>query len=172
MPVEFLGQYREHGTAFHAVFHEQDAHFDPQTLTYTVHFAPVITDNFRLMIERTPAKATPQSWWKPSLEQMEVFGTNAVESAVGASGGTATVEGASVPDAGLSPTAFVPKVEEMSGGVAISTPWYRLVLDRQQPRILSLSLDSLGKGELSVNLLRESGAYPVLDQPFERARRR
>ncbi len=168
MPVEFLGQYRDHGAAFHTFFHEQDAHFDPQALTYTVHFAPVVTDNFRLVIERTAAKVTPQSWLA-ELAQVQVFGTDATQGAAAASAGTTAVESATVPNAAVAPTAFTPRVEKENGGLAISTPWYRLVLDKQQPRIVSLALDSLGKGELGVNLLRESGAYPVLDRPFEPA---
>ena len=71
--------------------------------------------------------------------------------------------------AALAPTEFSPKVEDLGHALAISTPWYRLVLDKQQPRIVSLALDSLGKGELGVNLLQASGAYPVLDRPFEEA---
>jgi hypothetical protein len=165
-PVEFSGQYLDHGAAFHTFFHVQDAHFDPRTLTYTIHFAPVITDNFRLVIERTAAKVTPQSWLA-ELAHMEVFGTDAPDGAVAASAGTTPAEGTTVPHASLVPTAFVPKVEELDGSVAISTPWYRLVLDTRQPRILSLALDSLGKGELGVNLLQTSGAYPVMDRPFE-----
>jgi hypothetical protein len=43
------------------------------------------------------------------------------------------------------------------------------VLDKSQPRIVSLALDSLGKSELGVNLLQTRGAYPVLDRPFEDA---
>ncbi len=167
MPVEFSGQYLEHGAAFHTFFHSEDARFDPGTLTCTVHFAPVTTDNFRLVIERTTAQVTPQSWLA-ELAQLEVFGTDAAEGGTAAATET-TTEGASVPHAGLVPTAFVPKIEEVGGGLAISTPWYRLVLDKQQPRILPLALDSLGKGELGVNLLQESGAYPVLDRPFESA---
>ena len=167
MPIEFSGQYLEHGAVFHTFFHAEDARFDPETLTCTVHFAPVTTDNFRLVIERTAAQVTPQSWLA-ELAQLEVFGTGAAEGGTAAATETAA-EGVSVPHAGLAPTAFVPKIEEVGGSLAISTPWYRLVLDKQQPRILSLALDSLGKGELSVNLLQENGAYPVLDRPFESA---
>jgi hypothetical protein len=166
MPVDFSGQYREHGTAFHTIIHVQDAHFDPQTLTYTIHFASVTTDNFRLLIERNTAKATPQSWWA-ELAQMEIFGTDAAEGGASAATETGTEAAASVPHAVLARTAFVPKVEDLSGSLAISTRWYRLVLDKQQPRIVSLALDSLASGELGVDLLQESGAYPVLDQPFE-----
>ena len=167
-PVEFSGQYLGYGAEFHTFFHVQDAHFDPQTHTYTVHFDPVVTDNFRLVIERTQAKATPQSWLA-ELAQVEVFGADAAEGAVSGLAETTNAEGASMPDASPTATTFVPKVEEASGGLAISTPWYRLVLDKQRPRILSLALDSLGKSELGVNLLQESGAYPVLDRPFESA---
>ena len=63
---------------FHTFFHVEDARFDPETLSYTVHFAPVVTDNFRLLIERTAAKVTPQSWLA-ELAQLEVFGTDAAE---------------------------------------------------------------------------------------------
>ncbi len=63
MPVEFAGQYRDRGATFHTVFHVRRAQFDAKALTYTVHFAPVVTNNLRIVIERTPATATPQSWW-------------------------------------------------------------------------------------------------------------
>jgi Bacterial alpha-L-rhamnosidase 6 hairpin glycosidase domain len=168
MPVEFSGQYRERGATFHTIIHVQDAHFDPQTLTYTIQFTPVVTDNFRLLIERNTAKETPLSW-RAELAQMEVFGTDAAEGTPAAATEAPEAERASVPHAALASTGFVPKVEEVSGGIAISTPWYRLVLDKERPRIVSLALDSLGKGELGVNLLQESGAYPVLDRPFESA---
>ena len=166
-PVEFSGRYVGHDGTLHTFLHVQGAHFDPQTLTYTAHFAPVVTDNFRLVIERTTAKVTPQSWLA-ELAQMQVFGTAAVASpaAVPRSNSAAI---AVAPRTRLAPTAFVPQVEELSGRVEIRTPWYRLVLDRLHPRILSFAMDSLGKGELGVNLLQESGAYPILDQPFEDA---
>ena len=163
MPVEFSGQYRDRGATFHTVIHVQRAQIDPKSLTYILHFEPVVTDNFRLVIERTTATETPQSWWA-ELAQIEVFGTDA------AAGVAADLIGASKIDrvyAALAPTQFSPTVEDLGQTLAISTPWYRLVLDKRQPRIVSLALDSLGKGELGVNLLQASGAYLVLDQPFE-----
>jgi hypothetical protein len=165
MPAEFSGQYRERGAAFHTFFHVQRAQFDPKTLTYTVNFTPVVTDNFRLVIERTAATETPQSWWA-ELAQVKVFGTDAAPvtpaNSISASKHDAVV-------AALAPSEFSPQVEDLGQALAISTPWYRLVLDKRQPRIESLALDSLGKGELGVNLLQASGAYPELDQPFEEA---
>jgi len=168
VPVEFSGQRLDHGATFTTLFHVLDAQFDPQTHTCTIHFAPVVTDNFRLVIERTQAKVTPQSWLA-ELAQVEVFGTDAAEAATAGPAETAAAESPNLPHATLAATSFAPKVEEASDGLAISTPWYRLVLDKQQPRIASLALDSLGKGELGVNLLQESGAYPVLDRPFQTA---
>ena len=110
MPVEFSAQYREHDAAFHTILHVQDAQFDPQTLTYTIHFAPVVTDNFRLVIERTSAKVTPQSWWAEwrgwkSSERMRL--KEALRLRL-----KRRREGASVPHAGLASTGFVPKMEE------------------------------------------------------------
>lgn len=167
-PVEFSGQYREpSGTAFHTIFRAQEAHFDPETLTYTVKFAPVIADNFRLVIERNAAPQTPQSW-QAELAQLEVFGTDAAATPAASSSPSQAPPG-KPPRVTLAVTQFTPKVDDLGQALAISTPWYRLVLDKSQPRILSLALDSLGKGELAVNLLQPGGAYAVLDRPFESA---
>src|ERR1035438_8660168 len=58
-------------------------------------FAPVVTDNFRFVIERTAAKVTPQSWLA-ELAQVEVFGTDVAQGAAAASAGTTAVEALSV----------------------------------------------------------------------------
>ena len=166
-PVAFSGQYLGHRGAFHTFFHVEEAHFDPRTLTYTVHFAPVATDNFRLVIERTTATVTPRSWLA-ELAELQVFGTDATAGMATPSASVA-VANASIPRASLTPTQFVPKVEDQGLALAISTPWYRLVLDRRRPRILSLAMDSLGKSELGVNLLQASGAYPILDPVFQKS---
>jgi len=164
-PVEFSGQYLGRDGAFHTFLHIEEALFDPRTLTYTVRFAPVVTDNFRLVIERTTAKVTPQSWLA-ELTEVQVFGADAAADA--ATVLTDAPASASRPHATLAPTQFVPKVEDLGQALAISTPWYRLVLDKRQPRILLFAMDSLGKGELDVNLLQESGAYPIVDPVFQR----
>jgi hypothetical protein len=165
-PVEFSGQYLPDGSdKFHTIFHVQQAHFDPKTLSYTVHFKTVVTSNFRLLIERNAASATPQSW-VAELAQVEVYGVNATN---GAESSTVAAS-KNVPaglNSGLRSTKFVPEVKDMGASLAISTPWYRLELDKSHPRILFLSWDSLGKGELSVNFLHENGACPVLDPIFQ-----
>ena len=83
--LSFRGSTLAMRGAFHTFFHVEEAHFDPRTLTYTVHFAPVVTDNFRLVIERTTATATPQSW-SAELAEMQVFGTDAAAGAATAFG--------------------------------------------------------------------------------------
>jgi hypothetical protein len=68
----------------------------------------------------------------------------------------------------LQPTKFLPEIKDMGRSLAISTPWYRLVLDKSRPRIMELSWDSLGHRELGVNFLQESGACPVLNPVFQK----
>src|SRR5665213_1484555 len=75
-PVEFSGQYLGSDAAFHTFFQVHQAQFDPETLTYTVHFAPLMADNFRLVVTRTAATATPQSRIA-ELAQLQVYGTDA-----------------------------------------------------------------------------------------------
>ena len=167
-PMDFSGQaLSPDGSAFRTIFRVRKAQFDAKTLTHVVHFAPMVTDNFRLVIERTAAPATPQSW-SAELAQLEVFGVDAPSGTAAADKG-ATTAGAAPPGSGLDATGFVPRVEDLGQSLAISTPWYRIVLDKSSPRILFLALDSLGKGELSVNLLDENGAYPLLEPVFQKA---
>ena len=164
-PVEFSGQYLPEGSVtFHTFFHVQQARFDPQALSYTVRFKPMVTDNFRLVIERTTASVTPQSWIV-ELAQLEVYGVNATPGAA-TSAVTTSANNAAAPNAALHPTKFVPAIRDMGQTLDVRTRWYRLVLDKLHPRILFLSWDSLGQGELNVNLLDKSGAYPVLDPVF------
>ena len=165
-PVEFSGQYLpDSGGSFHTFFHEQDVRFDPQTLVYTIRFKPLVTDNFRLLIKRSAASVTPQSW-VAELAQVEVYGVN-VTNGPETSNTSATSHDDANLDSGLRPTKFAPEVRDTGETLDISTPWYRLVLDKSRPRIEYLSWDSLGHGELGVNFLQESGAYPVLDPIFQ-----
>jgi hypothetical protein len=163
-PVEFSVQsLAPDSSTFHTISHVQQAQFDPQTLSYTVHIQPVVTDNVRLLIERTAASATPQSW-VAELKQLEVYGTDATADAEKSD---TSANSAKTPNSDLAPTEFRPNVKDLGQSLEISTPWYRLVLDKSSPKILFLSWDSLGKGELGVNFLQESGAFPVLDTVFQ-----
>lgn len=163
-PVEFSGQYLpDNGATFHTFFHVQQARFDPRTLSYTVCFKPVITNNFRLLIKRTTASVTPQSW-VAELAQLEVYGTNVTHGIETSAVIVATIN--ATLHSKLHPTNVLPEIRDMGQTLDIRTKWYRMVLDKLHPRILFLCWDSLGQGELNVNLLDKSGAYPELDPVF------
>jgi Bacterial alpha-L-rhamnosidase 6 hairpin glycosidase domain len=170
-PVEFSGQYlAAGGTAFRTFFHVQQARFDLHTLTYTVRFKPVVTDNFRLLIERTAVPATPQTMpqsWIAELAQLEVYGVDAPAAPETSPSAEVPPAADAALDSGLNTTQFDPTVRDMGQSVDIRTAWYRLVLDKSQPRILFLSWDSLGQGDLNVNFLLKDGAHPVLDPLFQ-----
>ena len=165
-PVEILGQCLFDGSdTFDTLFHVEEARFDPQTLSCAVSFKPVVTSNIRLMIKRSAASVTPQSWIA-ELAQVEVYGVNATNGAETSTTTTSNIAAADL-NSDLPPTKFVPEVKDLGQTLDISTPWYRLVLDKSSPRILFLSWDSLGHGESGVNFLQESGACPVLDPIFQ-----
>ena len=165
-PVEFSGQRLPDGSGtFDTFFHVHQAQFDAKTLSYTIRFKPVVTDNFRLRIERSTASVTPQSW-VAELAQVVVYGVNATTSAETPAAATTPIDAAAL-NSGLHPARFVPEVKDMGQVLVISTPWYQLVLDKSHPRIMELSWDSLGQGESGVNFLQESGACPVLDPVFQ-----
>lgn len=164
-PAEFLGQYLPDGSAaFRTFFHVDNARFDPTNLSTAISFKPVVTDNIRLLIKRNASAATPQSWIA-ELAQVEVYGSDiaAPEPRAPASRLTPPFK------SDLRPARFLPRVKDSGSNLDISTPWYRLVLDKAYPRILELSWDSLGKGELGVNFLQKDGGCPVLDPVFQNA---
>jgi hypothetical protein len=169
-PVNFSGQYSSIGGAnLHTLFHFRDALFNPRTLSYTIYFEPIITNNFRFVINKNAAPVTPQSR-TATLAQVKVYGTDA-ENNVPPAYSVASQTDAPDLHVGLQPTGFMPVVSNRSRSVAIRTPWYRIVLDRTRPHINVLSWDSLGQGELKVNFLNRHGAGPVLHQLFTRAPR-
>ena len=166
-PTEFSGQcVSGDSDKFQTIFHAKDASFDSGTLSLTIHFKPVVTSNFRLLIERSAASVTPQSWIA-ELARVEVYGVNATNPEAVTTAASKAVAAKLKSD--LHPTKFAPEVKDLGQSLDIDTPWYRLVLDKSSPRILFLSWNSLGKGELGVNFLEESGACPVLDPVFQNA---
>ncbi|HXC35136.1 MAG TPA: hypothetical protein VNV43_04635, partial [Candidatus Acidoferrales bacterium] len=167
VPSEFSGQYLPGGSVkFKTLFHIKHASFDSETHSCAIRFNPIVMDNFRLLIQRNTASATPQSWIA-TLAQVEVYGSNAV---VGTAryGVRAACSGATRGSidlrSHLRPTKFIPEIKDLGETLDIRTPWYRLVLDKSRPQIVQLSWDSLGQGELGVNFL--NGACPVLDPVF------
>ncbi len=167
-PVELSGQYlRDGGTTFDPLFHVQEARFDLGKLSCAVNFKPVVASDFRLVIERSPAFVTNQSW-VARLAQVEVYGDNATITKKKSILTAPETAGADV-NSHLQPTRFVPEIKDRGQSLAIRTPWYRLILAKSRPRIMELSWDSLGQGELGVNFLQKSGACPVLNPIFQKA---
>lgn len=171
VPAEFSGQSLADGSgSFETCFHVRDARFDPDTHSCTVQFKPIVTDNFRLLIQKNTASVTPQSWIA-SLAQVEVYGSNAEPSTGRADLPVRQATPQHVPvtamKSSLRPGKFVPVVMDMGQALDIRTPWYRLALDKSRPRIAQLSMDSLGQGELGVNFLETSGASPILEPVFQ-----
>jgi hypothetical protein len=163
-PVEFLGQISEDaGATFHDLFHINNVRFDTVTLSYALDFEPVDTDNFRLLILRSAAPETPQARWV-QLSEIEVYGDDApaaIHSVLPPPPTTSAVMPASLLETGASFSAHVHDDGQM---MDIRTPWYRIQLDKHRPRIAFLAWDSLGEGNLSINLLRGVGAVPRLEQ--------
>lgn len=162
-PVEFSGQMSDDaGATMKEIFQANNARFDPVTLSYIVDFEPVATDNFRLLITRSAAPETPQSHWA-QLSEVEVYGDNAPDPVVKAPPRMTAL--AHMPVSSIHPDAsFSPQLRDDGRTLDIRTPWYRIQLDKARPRITYLSWDSLGEGNVDVNFLRGSGAYPRLER--------
>ena len=164
VPAEFSGQFLPDDSGkFQTFLHIKGVRFDPETHSCTVRFKPIVTDNFRLLIQRNTASVTPQSWIA-ALAQVEVYGSNATGKAESLASAQSPVAGLK---SNLQPTKFLPEIRDVGQTLEIRTPWYRLAIDKLRPRIVQLSLDSLGQGELRVNLLDGAGACPILDPLFQ-----
>ena len=163
-PVEFSGQVSDDaGATFGELFHVNNVRFDPYTLSYTVDFEPVDCDNFRLLILRSAAPETPQSYWA-QLSEVEVYGDNA-PAIKNSDLPPPTAAGLAMPDSALHADASsVAHIHDNGQMLDIRTQWYRIQLDKNRPHIAFLAWDSLGEGNLDVNFLRGNGGAPRLQQ--------
>jgi len=164
-PIDLVGEYTEDGGAtFKKLFDIKDA--KPQGDTLKAEFPAVVTDNVRIRITRAE-KPDSSAFETAQLFEIEVYGDNAP-----GAGTLALLDAASTqkPVSELKPEgAFEPKIKEEPTQTEISTPWYRVKLDRLRPRIAGLSLDSLGQGEFPIALLRHSGAMALVSPMFDPA---
>lgn len=161
-PTDFRGEYSpDNGKTFKTLFAVKDQKPDSKTLVMKTRFAPVVADNFRLVIERSVASSPAQ--FNTQLSEIEVYGADA--------GGAATVDAQTKSDkltaALLRPDAASKViVEERAEEIEFRSPWQRVVFARKEPRVVSLCWDNLGKGELGVNLLNKGeGIAPRIDLP-------
>ena len=161
-PLELVGEYTEDGgVTFKSLFHITD----PKDLSIRATFPAVVTDNVRVRIDRV---AVPERTGvvHAQLTEIEVFGEDA------AGNGSLALTDA-VPKAPLErlkpDSKFKPAIVTDDATITVSTAWYQVVLDRHRPRLVQLRLDSLGKGEFKIHLLRRSGATPLLATLFNPA---
>jgi hypothetical protein len=164
-PVDLVGEYSDDGgVTFKTLFEIKEA--KPVNDSIKADFPAVVTDNVRVRITRVEKPASA-GFDTAQLYEVEVFGDNAP-----GSGSLALVDVASAQKtvSELKPdVTFKPKIKETPTQTEFSTPWYQVTLDRLRPRIAGLSLDSLGKGEFKIPLLRHAGAMALVSPMFDPA---
>jgi len=150
-PVDFAGEYSpDGGLTLRTLFEVTGNRMDDETFAVARSFEPVVTDNFRLRIDRSSDEAHPD---ETELSEIEVFGSFVDEDA--------TVETAaqapSLPDPLLAPTEqdyrFF-RTRLLKDHIEFSSRWLRLAVARHHPQITALCWDSLGKGHLMANLVK------------------
>ena len=164
-PIALAGEYSEDGgVTFKTLFEIKNAKPNPKDASLRAEFPAVATDNVRIRITRAEVPSS-SAFATAQLTEIEVFGDNAPGSGSLALGDTVPRQSAS---SELKPERdFRPQIKEKSDQVEFSTPWYRVALDRSRPRIARLSLDSLGKGEFKIALLRNTGAMALVGPMFD-----
>ncbi len=163
-PLDLVGEYSENGGAtFKTLFTLKDA--KPEGDSLSAEFPAVVTDNVRVRITRAE-KPESSAFEIAQMFEVEVFGDNAP-----GSGSLAAADaGVQKPVSELKPTgSFKPTIKAAPAQLEFSTPWYQVKLDRSRPRIVGLSLDSLGKGEFKIALLRHAGAMALVSPMFDAA---
>ncbi|OQA33176.1 MAG: Bacterial alpha-L-rhamnosidase [Betaproteobacteria bacterium ADurb.Bin341] len=161
-PLELVGETTEDGgVTFKALFKVTD----PKELSIQAKFPSMSTDNVRIRIERA-AVPSRTGFEQVQLSEIEVFGEDATGEG---SLAMAAAEPKEPPASRLeTDKKFKPTVQADEAVATVSTPWYRIALDQRRPRIAQLQLDSLGKGEFKINLLRRSGAAVLVATLFDR----
>ncbi len=161
-PLELVGEYTDDGGAtFKNLFRVTD----PKDLSIRANFPAVVTDNVRVRIDRV-AVPEKSGFAQAQLLEIEAFG----EDAPGSGSLALTDATPKTRVEQLEPDSnFKPAIVTDDATTTVSTPWYQIVLDRHRPRLAQLRLDSRGKGEFKINLLRRSGATALLAPLFDRA---
>ncbi|MEI6645481.1 MAG: discoidin domain-containing protein [bacterium] len=159
---DFTGEYSPDGGAtFKPLFQRKDEKPGPQ-LSYTLDFKPVVTDNVRIRITRVE-KSETSGFDVAQVAEVEVYGEGAgsVVDTPPAKPSGKTTASIMKPDLG-----FVPEIKEDATQWVLSTPWYRLNLDKARPRLTYLSLDATGQGAFLCNVLKNAGAFLIAEPMF------
>jgi len=161
---DFTAEYSPDGGAtFKKLFEKKDEKPGAQS-SYAVEFQPVVVDNVRVRITRVE-KSVTSGFDTASVTELEVYGE---KPRGGVSSKKETMRGRDeVKASKLKPArGFMPDIKEEASQLVVSTPWYRMNLDKARPRMSYLSLDAKGRGEFFCNILRNAGAFPVVEPMF------
>jgi len=163
---DFVGEYSpDGGITFKPLFQRKDEKPGPQS-EYTLDFKPVVTDNVRIRITRV-AKSETSGFDVAQVAELEVYGEGTEGSVENRPAEPSVLGGAKLKVSKLKPDrGFVPGIKEDAAQLVISTPWYRLNLDKARPRLSYLSLDAMGQGKFLCNVLRNAGAFPIAEPMF------
>lgn len=132
-------------------------------LTMEVKLPAVITDNVRVMIERSGAVPGEAHSESTQLAEIEVFGTDAPSGASPVTGAQEPL----LPPGMLSPVSGQdPRIDENDEQVTLTSPWQKLVLDKRTPAIRFFAVDSEGQGRLKINLVQKDGIRPRLEPAY------
>ena len=165
-PLELVGEYTDDGGAtFKTLFTWSKPQLESADRSIRVQFPAVETDNVRIRVNKA-AIPEESSFAVAQLSEIEVYGEEVAGNGSLAPGGE--VQGGAVASELKADLGFKPQIRYNDETVTVSTPWYQLVLDRQRPRINQLQLDSLGKGQFKINLLRRSGGAALVAPLFDR----
>ena len=166
-PIDLAGEYSvDGGATFKTLFEIKDAKPNSKDASLRAEFPAVASDNVRIRITRAEKPST-SAFATAQLTEVEVYGDNTL-----GNGSMALVDAVQGLNASseLKPKGdFKPQINEQKTQVEFSTPWYRVALDRLRPRIAQLALDSLGKGEFKIALLRNAGAMTLVSPMFDPA---
>lgn len=152
-PVDFSGQYStDGGLTFQEIFKVTDNKMDSDTLMLECSFDNIVTDNFRLWIDKSSSQRFPA---ETELTEIEVFG----QFVDGETGDVETAT-AQTPEPSFEPT-LAPtseqylqiEIEPDKPHIEFHSPWLRLAVDRDQPRIAEICWDGLGDGKVNANFL-------------------
>jgi len=151
-PVDFVGEYSEDGGAtFKTLFEVKDNKMDAQTFAVERSFDPVVTDNFRLRIDRSSTQAEPNA---AQVSEVEVFGNFTAKPT------PVKPLSATEPLSDLGATSLAPtqapglEIREEDDQIEFRSAWLRLAVARNRPQVTVLSWDSIGTGKFPPNLLR------------------
>ena len=149
VPVDFVGQSTlDHGRTLRTLFRQENAQLDAAHPSVTVEFAPVVTDNFRLLITRSSNKEYPNY---TQLSELQVFGAWAGQPIAAMKPAPDRRQGKMLD--GPLPAGL--KVESTENEVAMVSPWLKVSFDLSRPSIRWFSVDGSGTGKHTRNLLKK-----------------